>query len=201
MRTVIIMALALSLAGAGGTMAGTNDRETATLAGGCFWCLEAVFEELVGVVKVESGFSGGGKGSVTYQEVCAGGTGHAEVVQIRFDPSEISYEELLTVFFSVHDPTTLDRQGADSGEQYRAAIFHHDDAQRAAAEKLIADLTAADVFDDPIVTRVAPFDAFIGAGEGHQDYYRNNKNQPYCRMVISPKLDKCREKFRDRLKR
>ncbi|MBU0742673.1 peptide-methionine (S)-S-oxide reductase MsrA [bacterium] len=198
---IIIMTLALSLAGAGGTMAATNDTQKATLAGGCYWCLEAVFEELEGVVKVDSGFAGGGKGNVTYEQVCAGGTGHAEVVQIAYDPARLSYEELLTVFFSVHDPTTLNRQGADAGEQYRSAIFFHDDAQRAAAARLIADLTAADVFDDPIVTQVTPFDAFIRADEGHQDYYRNNKNQPYCRVVISPKLDKFREKFRDRLKR
>jgi len=189
-----------NLAAAGGSMAATNDRETATLAGGCFWCLEAVFEELTGVVKVESGFAGGGKGQVTYKQVCGGDTGHAEVVQIVFDPSRISYEELLTVFFSVHDPTTRDRQGADVGSQYRSAVFHHDEVQREAAVKLIADLAAAEVFDAPIVTQVAPFDAFVRAEAGHQDYYRRNRNQPYCQVVIAPKLDDFREKFRDRLK-
>jgi peptide-methionine (S)-S-oxide reductase len=203
MRTITVtLAAALLLAvGAGGTMARTNDTEIATLAGGCFWCLEAVFEELAGVEKVESGFAGGGEGDVSYKEVCAGGTGHAEVVQVTYDPGEISYQELLTVFFSIHDPTTLDRQGADVGEQYRSAVFVHDESQREAAERLIADLTSAEVFDDPIVTQVAPFDAFIKADAGHQDYFRNNRNQPYCRMVISPKLEKFREKFRDRLKR
>ncbi len=203
MRTHIIMTLAAAIllgAGAGGTMADTSDRETATLAGGCFWCLEAVFEELAGVVKVESGFAGGGKGDVSYKEVCAGGTAHAEVVQVRFDPAAISYGELLTVFFSVHDPTTLNRQGADIGTQYRSAIFWHDEAQLEAATKLLADLAEAEVFDDPVVTQVAPFDAFIAADAGHQDYYRKNRNQPYCQVVISPKLDKFREKFQDRLK-
>ncbi len=204
MRTYITITLATAIllgAGAGGTMAGTNDRETATLAGGCFWCLEAVFEELAGVAKVESGFAGGGKGDVSYKEVCSGDTGHAEVVQVRFDPTEISYEELLTVFFSVHDPTTLNRQGADVGPQYRSAIFWHDAVQLEAATKLLADLAEAEVFDDPVVTQVAPFDVFIRADAGHQDYYRQNKNQPYCQVVISPKLDKFREKFHDRLKR
>jgi len=200
MRATIIAALALTLAGAGGSMAGTNDRETATLAGGCYWCLEAVFEELAGVDKVVSGFAGGGKGRVTYEQVCAGGTGHAEVVQIRFDPTRISYGELLTVFFSVHDPTTLNRQGADVGTQYRSAVFWHDEAQRATAAELIAELTAAEVFDDPIVTEVAPFDVFVAADAKHQDYYRDNRAQPYCRVVIAPKLDEFREKFRDRLK-
>jgi len=202
MRTQhLALAAAIWLAAAaGGSMAAMNDRETATLAGGCFWCLEAVFEELSGVEKVESGFAGGGKGQVTYKQVCEGGTGHAEVVRIVFDPSRISYGELLTVFFSVHDPTTRDRQGADVGPQYRSAVFHHDEAQRAVAVKLIADLDAAEVFDDPIVTQVAPFDAFVRADAGHQDYYRRNRNQPYCQVVIAPKLEDFRETFRDRLK-
>lgn len=182
-------------------MADTNDARTATLAGGCFWCLEAVFSELEGVEDVASGFAGGGEGHVTYHEVCAGGTDHAEVVRIRFDPARISYEELLTVFFSVHDPTTRDRQGADVGPQYRSAVFYEDEAQRAAAEGLIADLESEKVFADPIVTQLAPLDAFIPADAGHQDYYSRNKTQPYCRMVIAPKLAKFREKYRDRLRR
>jgi methionine-S-sulfoxide reductase len=203
MRTIntILAAAVLLAVGPGGAMADTNNYETATLAGGCFWCLEAVFEELDGVAKVESGFAGGGKGEVSYKEVCSGETGHAEVIQVRFDPAKLSYEELLTVFFSVHDPTTLNRQGADAGPQYRSAIFWHDDAQRAAAEGLVADLTEEKVFDDPIVTQVAAFDAFIRAEAGHQNYYTRNKSQPYCQLVIAPKLDKFRKKFRDRLRR
>lgn len=182
-------------------MAATNDKETATLAGGCYWCLEAVFEELAGVHKVESGFAGGGKGDVSYKQVCAGGTGHAEVVQIAYDSSRLSYEELLTVFFSVHDPTTPNRQGADVGPQYRSAIFFHDAAQRDTAAAVIAELNAAKVFPEPIVTELTPLDTFVRAEEGHQDYYRNNKTQSYCRVVISPKLDKFRKTFHDRLKR
>ncbi len=199
-HTILVAALLLG-ATAGDAMAKTNDTETATLAGGCFWCLEAVFEELRGVESVESGFAGGGAGDVSYKEVCAGDTGHAEVVQIRFDPGEISYQELLTVFFSVHDPTTLNRQGADVGTQYRSAVYWHDETQRDAARRLIDDLAAEDVFDDPIVTEVAAFDAFIAADAGHQDYYRRNKAQPYCQVVIAPKLEKFRKLFRDRLDR
>jgi len=202
MRTInTILATALLLTvGPGGAMADTNNYETATLAGGCFWCLEAVFEELDGVVKVESGFAGGGTGQVSYKEVCAGDTGHAEVIQIRFDPAKLSYEELLTVFFSVHDPTTLNRQGADTGTQYRSAILWHDEAQHATVDALIADLVAEKVFADPIVTQVMAFDAFIRADDGHQNYYRRNKAQPYCQLVIAPKLEKFRKKFRDRLR-
>lgn len=198
-HTILAAALVLAAA-AGGTMADTNDTQTATLAGGCFWCMEAVFEELGGVLTVESGFAGGGTEDVTYKDVCSGDTGHAEVVQVRFDPQKISYEELLTVFFSVHDPTTLNRQGADAGTQYRSAIFWHDAAQRDAARGLIADLEAQRVFDDPIVTEVASFDAFIKADTGHQNYYRRNQAQPYCQVVIAPKLEKFRKKFRDRLR-
>ncbi len=203
MRTInTILATALLLTvGPGGAMADTNNSETATLAGGCFWCIEAVLEELEGVVKVESGFAGGGVGDVSYKDVCSGETGHAEVVQVRFDPERLSYEELLTVFFSVHDPTTLNRQGADAGTQYRSAIFWHDDAQRTSAAALIAELTKAKVFADPIVTQVAAFDTFIRAEDGHQNYYRRNKTLPYCQVVIAPKLEKFREKFRERLQK
>jgi peptide-methionine (S)-S-oxide reductase len=183
-------------------MAGTEtvENETATLAGGCFWCLEAVFEELEGVKTVLSGFAGGEKSDVTYKEVCSGETGHAEVVQVLFDPRVLSYAELLTVFFSVHDPTTLNRQGADVGTQYRSAIFWHDDSQRQVAEDLIGQLTDNKVFSRPIVTQVAPMGAFILADAYHQNYYRNNMSQGYCQAVINPKLYKFREKFADRLK-
>lgn len=175
--------------------------ETATLAGGCFWCLEAVFESLAGVESVVSGFSGGREGAVSYREVCTGETGHAEVVQVVFDPDVISYTDLLRVFFAFHDPTTPDRQGADVGTQYRSAIFWHSPAQRAAAEAVIGELTAQAVFPDPIVTELAPFTAFVRAEEHHQGYYRRNASQPYCRAVIAPKVAKLRAQLGDRLRR
>jgi peptide-methionine (S)-S-oxide reductase len=196
----ILAVLLLTLAAVGRTETMTSQRETATFAGGCFWCLEALFQQLEGVDQVASGFAGGGTEPVSYKQVCSGDTGHAEVVQITFDPQTIRYEELLVVFFSVHDPTTLNRQGADVGTQYRSAVFTHDDAQRAAVVGLIAELTREKVFPRPIVTQVAPLDAFIVAEDYHQDYYANNKSQPYCRAVIDPKLDKFRQKFADRLK-
>jgi len=176
-----------------------NNKEVATLAGGCFWCLEAVFEELEGVQKVDSGFAGGDD-EAGYKEVCTGETGHAEVVQITFDPAVISYADLLTVFFAVHDPTTLNRQGADVGTQYRSAVFFHDDSQKAVAEKAIATLTEEQIWPNPVVTEIAPFDKFFQAEDHHQDYYRNNKNQGYCQVVINPKLDKFRKEFAARLK-
>ncbi len=176
-----------------------NNKEVATLGGGCFWCLEAVFEELQGVGKVESGFAGGDD-EASYKEVCTGETGHAEVVQITFDPAVISYADILTVFFSVHDPTTLNRQGADVGTQYRSAVYFHDDSQKVIAEKAIAALTEEKVWSNPVVTEVAPFDRFFKADDGHQDYYKNNKNQGYCQVVINPKLAKFRKEFAARLK-
>jgi len=178
--------------------AGKND-DVATLAGGCFWCLEAVFEELKGVRMVESGFAGGDDGA-SYKEVCTGETGHAEVVQVTFDPTVVSYAEILTVFFSVHDPTTLNRQGADVGTQYRSAVYYHDDSQKVVVEKAIATLTEEKVWPNPVVTEVSPFDRFFKAEDGHQDYYKNNKNQGYCQVVINPKLAKFRKEFADRLK-
>ena len=177
-----------------------NESARATLGGGCFWCLEAVFEELEGVKSVVSGFAGGGTDEVTYKEVCTGETGHAEVVGIEFDPARLSYQELLIVFFSVHDPTTLNRQGADTGPQYRSAIFWHDRAQMETAKALIAKLTEDGVFDRPIVTEVAPLDRFVPAEDYHQDYYAKNASQPYCQAVINPKIRKFREQFRSRLK-
>jgi peptide-methionine (S)-S-oxide reductase len=174
--------------------------ELATFAGGCFWCLEAVFEQLRGVTKVTSGYAGGSVPNPTYQAVCTGSTGHAEVVQVVFDPAEISYRDLLGVFFSLHDPTTLNRQGGDIGTQYRSAIFYHDEEQRRTAEDVIKELEAEHVFDDPIVTTVEPLDVFYPAEEYHREYYRRNPSQPYCRAVIAPKVAKMRQKFLQRLK-
>jgi peptide-methionine (S)-S-oxide reductase len=178
-----------------------NDKEVATLAGGCFWCLEAVYEQLAGVEKVESGYSGGSVPKPTYRQVSAGTTGHAEVVQLTFDPTEISFRELLEVFFTIHDPTTLNRQGADVGPQYRSAIFYHDQKQKETAEQVLREIGAAGIWDDPIVTEVAPFRAFYKAEDYHQEYYRNNLSQPYCQIVIAPKVAKFRRKYLDRLKR
>lgn len=178
-----------------------KDLQTATLAGGCFWCLEAVFDELRGVESVESGYAGGGTGNPTYHEVCSGTTGHAEVTQINFDPNVISYKNLLNVFFAVHDPTTLNRQGADVGTQYRSAIFYHDDEQKSAAEGLIMELNAQKVWDKPIVTEVAKFDKFYVAEDYHQEYFANNPNQPYCQAVVAPKVAKFRKHFLEMLKK
>jgi peptide-methionine (S)-S-oxide reductase len=179
-------------------MAGT--REVATLAGGCFWCLEAVFEQLRGVERVVSGYAGGRALSPTYKQVCSGSTGHAEVIQVTFDPSVIAYRELLEVFFAFHDPTTLDRQGHDTGTQYRSAIFHHSPEQERAAAEVIADLTRQGAFDDPIVTEVAPLSAFYPAEDYHRGYYQQNQEQPYCRATITPKMAKLRAKYLTRLK-
>ena len=179
----------------------TQQTEIATLAGGCFWCLEAVYEQLRGVVKVESGYAGGRVKNPTYEQVCNGVTGHAEVVQITFEPAVISYRDLLEVFFVIHDPTTLNRQGADVGTLYRSAIFYHSPEQQATAKEVIAAFEAAKLYDDPIVTEVAPIDQFYKAEAYHQGYYRNNPNQGYCRVVIAPKVAMARRKFADRLRR
>ena len=174
--------------------------ELATLAGGCFWCLEAVFEQLKGVQKVLSGYSGGHVPNPSYEAVCTGTTGHAEVTQVTFDPDVISFRDLLNVFFTIHDPTTLDRQGGDVGTQYRSAIFYHDDEQRRVAEEVVRELEAEHVFDEPIVTRIEPLEAFYPAEEYHREYYRRNPNQPYCRAVIAPKVSKLRSKYLGKLK-
>jgi peptide-methionine (S)-S-oxide reductase len=179
----------------------TPKREMATLAGGCFWCLEAVFADLRGVERVESGYAGGALAHPSYEAVCTGTTGHAEVVQITFDPGVISYRELLEVFFTIHDPTQLNRQGPDSGTQYRSAVFYHSPEQKAAADVVIAELTAAGVWDAPIVTEVRPLTAFYPAERYHQEYYRRNPNQAYCRIVIAPKVAKARREFLSKLKR
>jgi peptide-methionine (S)-S-oxide reductase len=175
--------------------------QVATLAGGCFWCLEAVYDELKGVESVESGYSGGQVPNPTYREVCNGDTGHAEVVQIKFDPSVISYADLLHVFFTIHDPTTLNRQGNDVGPQYRSAIFYHDAEQKRVAEELIREIDAQKLWDAPIVTSVTPFDKFYIAEAYHQEYFKNNPFQGYCRVVIAPKVAKFRQKFLERLKK
>jgi peptide-methionine (S)-S-oxide reductase len=179
--------------------AGPPSAEVATLGGGCFWCLEAVFEQLRGVHRVESGYAGGTVADPTYQQVCGGGTGHAEVVQVTFDPAVISYRDLLGVFFATHDPTTLNRQGADVGTQYRSAIFYHSPDQKQAAEQVIAELNAARVWDRPLVTQVVPFQAFYRAEDYHQGYFRHNPGQPYCQVVVGPKVAKFRKQFADRL--
>jgi peptide-methionine (S)-S-oxide reductase len=174
--------------------------EVATLAGGCFWCLEAVYDELRGVQSVESGYAGGTVENPTYRQVVTGTTGHAEVVRVTFDPEVVSFREILEVFFTIHDPTTLNRQGADVGPQYRSAIFYHDEEQRRVAEEVISDLETEGVWDDPIVTEVTPFDTFYMAEDYHQEYYRNNAYQPYCQVVISPKVAKFRKQYLERLK-
>src|SRR5919199_5776026 len=179
---------------------GRSRTEVATLVGGCFWCLEAVYEELRGVEKVESGYSGGTVPNPTYRQVCTGITGHAEVVQVTFDPEVTSFKEILEVFFAIHDPTTLNRQGADVGPQYRSAIFYHDEEQKRVADEVVADLEARHLWDDPIVTEVTPFDAFYRAEDYHQEYYQNNEYQPYCQVVIAPKVAKFRKEYLEKLK-
>jgi peptide-methionine (S)-S-oxide reductase len=181
-------------------MSKEQSKELATLAGGCFWCLEAVYKELRGVERVVSGYAGGHVERPNYRDVCDGTTGHAEVVQITFDPSLVSYKELLEVFFTIHDPTTLNRQGADVGTQYRSAVFYHSPEQREMAEQTIAEMEAARVWDSPIVTEVAPLTKFYPAEDYHQDYFEKNPSQPYCRAVVEPKVSKFRKLFLDRLK-
>jgi len=179
----------------------TGTTETATLGGGCFWCIEAVFEPLEGVTKVVSGYSGGRPGPVTYRDVCSGSTGHAEVVQVTFDPAVLPYRDLLEIFFAFHDPTTPNRQGADVGTQYRSAIFTHSPAQESTAREVIASLGREGVWDDPIVTEVTPFSGFVAAEDDHQGYYRRNAEQPYCRAVIAPKMAKLRARYAQRLRK
>ena len=174
--------------------------QIATLAGGCFWCLEAIYDDLSGVVKVESGYSGGHIDNPSYQQVCTGQTGHAEVVQITFNPEEITFRELLNVFFAYHDPTTLNRQGNDVGTQYRSAIFYHTPEQKLTAEETIRELTKSSIWDAPIVTEVTEFNQFYVAEDYHHDYFANNPNQPYCRAIVAPKVAKFRKEYINRLK-
>ena len=178
-----------------------TELQSATLAGGCFWCLEAVFDELKGVESVESGYTGGRTQQPNYRDVCSGTTGHAEAVQVRFDPGVLAYRDLLSVFFAIHDPTTSNRQGADVGTQYRSAIYYHDEGQKLIAEQLIRDLGEQRIWDHPIVTEVAPFDQFYLAEDYHQEYFARNPYQPYCTAIVAPKVAKFRKHFIDRLKK
>lgn len=179
---------------------GARDNEAATLGGGCFWCTEAVFTEIRGVSRVEPGYSGGKLANPTYEQVSTGATGHAEVVQVTFDPDVISFREILEIFFATHDPTTLNRQGVDVGPQYRSVISYHNHGQKAVAEKLIEELSDAGIWDEQIVTQVEPFEAFYKAEDYHKDYFKRNPQQPYCRLVIAPKITKLRQKYREKLR-
>jgi peptide-methionine (S)-S-oxide reductase len=176
-----------------------GEREVATLGGGCFWCLDGIYRQLKGVESVVSGYAGGTKPNPSYREVCGGNTGHAEVVQITYDPSQITYRDLVDVFFTIHDPTTPDRQGGDIGPQYRSIILTHSDEQARIAREAIADVTAEGVWDDPIVTHIEPLTTFYPAEAYHQDYFANNPNQPYCQVVIAPKVAKFRRKYLEKL--
>ena len=199
-NTILICLFALSLNGFAQTKK-TSNLETITVGGGCYWCVEAVYENLDGVKSVVSGFSGGNVANPTYEEVCTGETGHAEVVQITYDKNVTDINEIFKVFFTVHDPTTLNRQGADVGTQYRSVIFYKNDEQRKAAQSIIAELNKAKVYSSPILTKVEPFKKFYKAEDYHQNYYANNKNQPYCKMVIQPKIEKFEKVFKDKLKK
>jgi peptide-methionine (S)-S-oxide reductase len=179
---------------------GERRTEVATLGGGCFWCLEAVYQDLEGVEKVESGYAGGRVENPTYEQVCTGNTGHAEVVRVTFDPDVLPFEDVLRVFFTIHDPTTLNRQGADVGTQYRSAIFHHSPAQKTTAERIMADLEAGGVWRDPIVTELVPLTKFYPAEDYHREYFSRNPNQAYCQVVIAPKVAKFRKQYLSRLK-
>ncbi len=178
-----------------------NNLETATLGGGCFWCTEAVFDSVIGVEDVVSGYSGGHISNPTYQQVCSETTGHAEVVQVKFDPNEISYKEILQIFFGTHNPTTLNRQGNDVGSSYRSVVFYHTPEQKETANEVIEELTEEAIFDDPIVTEVTELTNFYPAEDYHQEYFANNPSQPYCMGVVAPKVSKFRQKFADKLKK
>jgi len=186
------------------TMSNNTDKENnlqkATLGGGCFWCTEAIFKELKGVIDVKPGYSGGHVKNPSYKEVCTGNTGHAEVVQVTYDPELISFSEILQVHFMTHDPTTLNRQGADIGTQYRSAVFYHTDDQKYTALNIIDRLNMEKIYDNPIVTEITHFEAFYEAEDYHHNYFAQNKNQPYCQFVISPKIDKFKKIFREKLK-
>jgi methionine-S-sulfoxide reductase len=198
---IVVFALSLNGFAQDNKVKKTSNLETITLGGGCYWCVEAVYENLNGVKSVVSGFSGGKIANPTYEEVCTGTTGHAEVVQITYDKNVTDINEIFKVFFTVHDPTTLNRQGADVGTQYRSVIFYKNAEQKKAAENIITELNSAKVYDSPIVTKVEPFTKFYKAEDYHQNYYSNNKNQPYCKMVIQPKIEKFEKVFKDKLKK
>jgi len=197
---ILVIGLLLSFTSKSFTQNMNTQYEKITLGAGCFWCVEAIFEELNGVITVESGFSGGQKENPTYKEVCSGNTGHAEVCQLTFDPNVISVKDILQVFFSTHNPTTLNQQGNDIGEHYRSAIFYHNSRQKEIAEIIIEQLNSQKVYSNKIVTEVTPFHKFYSAGEYHQDYFKQNGNQPYCSMVIQPKLNKFKKTFQNILK-
>ncbi len=203
MKKLIVMSLLFSgsLMAQNITLKAIPKVETITLGGGCYWCVEAVYEQLDGVIKVESGFSGGTVKNPSYREVCSGSTGHAEVVQITYDNTKTSIEEIFKVFFTVHDPTTLNRQGADQGTQYRSVIFYRNEEQKKIATSIIAALNKEKVYPNPVVTQVVPFTVFYKAGDYHQDYYELNKQEPYCKLVIQPKMEKFEKLFKDRLKK
>jgi peptide-methionine (S)-S-oxide reductase len=188
-------------AGPSATPASEGGREHATLAGGCFWCTEAVFSELVGVEQALPGYTGGTVPHPTYEQVCTGRTGHAEAVDVTFDPSVVSFHDLLAIFFTTHDPTTLDRQGNDVGTQYRSAVFYRDARQKAEAESVVREVAAAGVWKRKIVTEIVPFSVFYPAEEYHRDYFRRNPEKGYCQVVIAPKVAKFRHQYADRLKR
>jgi peptide-methionine (S)-S-oxide reductase len=192
--------LALEVAIMDSQQTSSKEREVATLGGGCFWCTEAMFDQLKGVEKVESGYSGGKVPNPSYEDVCTGSTGHAESIQITFNPRQISFKDILQIFFTTHDPTTVNRQGADVGTQYRSAIFYHNPEQEAVAKEVIKETNAAKVWKKPIVTEVVPFKAFYKAEDYHQEYFKNNSRQPYCQVVIAPKIVKLREHYWEKLK-
>ena len=198
---IFVFALSLNVFAQDNKAKKASNLETITLGGGCYWCVEAVYENLSGVKSVVSGFSGGKIANPTYEEVCTGRTGHAEVVQIIYDKNVADINEIFKVFFTVHDPTTLNRQGADVGTQYRSVIFYKNAEQKKAAENIITELNKAKVYDSPIVTKIEPFTKFYKAEDYHQNYYSNNKNQPYCKMVIQPKIEKFEKVFKDKLKK
>ncbi len=179
----------------------TKNLDTATFGGGCFWCVEAVYQQLNGVVSVASGYSGGQRANPTYEQVCSGATGHAEVIQIVYDTTKLSFDELLEVFWTVHDPTTLNRQGADVGTQYRSVVFYHNEHQKETTNSYIEKLNAEHAFNNPVVTEVSPFTTFYKAEDYHQNYYNENQNQPYCSLVIQPKVEKFKKVFGDKLKK
>jgi peptide-methionine (S)-S-oxide reductase len=209
MKTFIVIFIVSVLTVSGSVAVGQSNKtkgktmqhEVATLGAGCFWCVEAIYQRLEGVEKVESGYSGGQVKNPTYNAVTTGKTGHAEVIQVTFDPKKITFKELLEVFFRTHDPTTLNRQGADVGTQYRSAIFYHSDEQKATAEQVKKETDAAKIWDDPIVTEISKFTEFYKAESYHQDYYNQNSYQPYCMMVINPKLNKFKKEFSGKLKK
>ncbi len=209
MKLLSILILAVVLIGAAGQTSKPKGKkmeteqklETATLGAGCFWCVEAIYQRLEGVEKVESGYSGGVKKDPTYEEVCTGRTGHAEVIRVTFDPKKITFKDLLGVFFKTHDPTTLNKQGADEGTQYRSVIFYNSEEQKREAEQVKNETEAAKIWDDPIVTEISPFLGFYKAEEYHQNYYNQNSYQPYCMMVINPKLSKFKKEFGSKLKK